>query len=495
MRQSLLRIAAGCILIIVAVAIMTGRLDWEDSTRTATVVPPTCTENGYTLYQDKVSGATTVEAVVEATGHSFGELSLVEESDGISCTVRRRVCAVCGEEELQMEYPALPLPMLKLYGSLEGIGKKDEVPLTAAFEDPGQTLSVESYATLKYQGHASLQYDKKNYTLKFYADETREEKLKLALHHWNKENKYILKANYIDLTQCRNLVCADIWAELCAGRESVAEELKSLSNYGAVDGFPVAVYLNDIFHGLYTMNLHKDDDLFGMKEGERHAIMIINEDSAPEALFMAPAAFGDSTPWEVEYCGTEDSAWAKDQLNELIDFVMTADDAAFHAELTRYLDVDAAIDYLLAIYALGLVENGRQDLVLATYGGVWIPSLYDMENAFGLRKDGDGSHAPTEFLPQKTPGGWDSATGSLLWDRLLNVYTDEIRARYAVLRRTTLSPETICARVDAFTAAIPAEVSLRDLQLYPRASMEWQSVEQLKTYTTERIAALDQIFY
>lgn len=496
LRAALIRIAAGIVLLAVAIVVYTRYTEAAEHAPQPILrqVPPTCTDSGYTLSQDPETGETTVTDTVPATGHSFGPWESTRSAEGVTCALYRRVCSLCAAEEQTAEYTDLGIPRLSLYGSLEGIGKKSEVPLTARYEDPASGTAFECFATLKHQGHSTLSFPKKNYTLKFFRDENRTDKYKMTFSHWNKENKYILKANYCDPSQCRNLVCANIWADLCAARAHPAPQLAELSNYGAVDGFPVALYLDDEFSGLYTMNLHKDDDLFGMKDGEQQAIMICNSTTLPEAFFREEAQFTDDSPWEVEYCGTEDSQWAKDSMNELIRFVMTADDARFKAELSRYLDTEAAIDYLLAIYALGLPGNGAKDLVLASYGDRWIPSMYDMENAFGLNKDGTAAAAPTEHLPKKTADGWDSATGNLLWDRLLNNFEADIRLRYESLRSSILNPDSLCDRVSRSIAEIPDLLYAADAALYPDMPHPFPQEGQITDYIRGRIAALDSIF-
>ena len=76
---------------------------------------------------------------------------------------------------------------------------------------------------------------------------------------------------------------------------------------------------------------------------------------------------------------------------------------------------------------------------------VWIPSVYDMEHAFGLSQDGTAYVSPDVFLPTRTDGIWDSGTGSLLWDRMLNLFETEIRARYTDLHQTVLTEEHLTA--------------------------------------------------
>lgn len=488
------RILLGIALLILAGLILTFRSIQSKRQYDITVIPPTCTENGYSLYTSKTDGSTAIRDITPATGHEYGGWTLLRGGDAVECTLEERTCRSCAETDLRATYPETDFPRLRLYGSLEGIGKRSEVSVTAKLETP--ELTLDCFAALKYQGHSTLNFEKKSFTLKLFADDAHTQKQKLTLSHWNPEHKYILKANYIDATQARNLICADIWADITASREGLTSRLKSLSNYGAVDGFPIALYLNDEFVGLYTLNLHKDDDLFGMKDGRQEAILILNSGEGDEAAFLAEAAFGENTPWEVEFCGTEDTAWVRDRLNRLIRFVRESDDETFRRELGDHLDISSAIDYLIAMYTLGLTTSGTKDLVLVTYGEdqPFIASMYDMENAFGLNADGTAALGAEDFLPTLLDGTWDSATGSLLWDRLLQNFFPRIQNRYAQLRQSLLDPESLCRRADSYIASIPTELYEKDLQLYRPGTASLPDGQQITQYLTQRIRLLDAIF-
>ena len=454
------------------------------------VIPPSCTENGYTLLTSKADGSVVVDRVVPALGHDYGPWQLKEHTALL--TRQSRNCATCGDVDVLVTYPTLSIPTLALDGDLAKIGKKSEVPVNAAFS--GQ-CEFSLPAKLKYQGHSSLSYDKKNYTLKLFRDEAREEKYKMTFEHWNPENKYILKANYIDSSQCRNLICADIWADVVASRAELPQRLKELSNYGAVDGFPIALYINAQFQGLYTWNLHKDDDLYGMKDGCDHAVVIANTDTSAEAYFRMEATFREESPWEVEYCGTEDDQWVKDKFNQLVRFVMESDDETFRRELPQYLDVRSAIDYLICVYTLGLTRHGADEQVLICYSreDPWIFTMYDMETGFGLNENGTDSFSPEAYLPVEESGVWDSATGNLLWDRILQLYFPEIQSRYKQLRQAALQPHSIIDRVSAMMDSIGAELYAADHQVYPHPNPQMDHLAQISQYISKRIELLDNI--
>ncbi len=481
-----LRVLLAVVLTVTAALILYFRVHKEEEYVVHTVAP-TCSDNGYSLYTHVRTGQVYVEDIVPAQGHRFEKTQTVREENGYNPVLLVRICGVCGTEEQQAVYPSLSVPRLSLYGSLDGIGKTQEVSAEVEYLDTSR--SFRGYAALKYQGHSTLAFPKKNYTVKFYLDEDHNQKNKLSFSHWNPEHKYILKANYADSSHCRNVICANVWANMVQSRQNVPRHFSSLSNFGAVDGFPLAVYLNDEFHGLYTLTLHKDDDLFGMESGEEQAIMIANSAASPEAFFREKAAFTENSPWEVEFCGTEDSTWAKERLNGLIDFVMTSDDETFRRQLKNHLDVDSAIDYLIAMYALGLPAHGAKDLILVCYGqnDPWICSHFDMEEAFGL----DSTEV---FRPTQKNGKWDSATGSLLWDRVLNIFYPEICRRYVQLRKNALDAEDIATEIRAYIGQISPGIYRAEAETNGTDLFTADETEQMIKYLKNQIALLDTIF-
>lgn len=462
----------------------------EQSGLVSTVVEPTCTEAGYILTTDPAAGSTTVQNL-PAVGHSFTPW----QPDAAGNT-ESRSCTVCGfRESLRIStIPEEDMPRLYLTGSLEGIGKKNKVVLEAAYTAPDRQFDC--YAVLTMQGHSTFGCPKHNYTIRFYRDRDEHRKHKVTFRNWGEEHKYILKANYYDLSACRNLVGAQLWSRMTATRQGLSPRLAALPLLGAVDGFPVEVYLNGEYFGLYTLNLHKDDDLYGMGEGEETALAICNRSTTGEALFRAPAAFLEdySSDWEIEYCGTLDEAWARDSFNSLIHFVMESSDETFRRELHTKLDVDAAIDYLLFIYALGLPDSCAKDLVMLHFDGVWIPSAYDMDEAFGLDADKGVYLSSDAFLPCREGGVWSSGTGSLLWDRLLNGFEQEIRARYRQLRATLLTEESLLSLVESFVGSIPEACYDRDRNLYPARPLADSDMQaQITDYITKRFGYLDLV--
>lgn len=158
---------------------------------------------------------------------------------------------VCDGGGSAFDPTAYGLPILYLTGDTTGMSKDDAVSLGYVYGERSGT------ATVKWQGSSSLAYPKKNYTIKF--DNAFE-----AVEGWGVQDKYCLKANWIDHSHARNVVSAKLWGEVVKSRTNANSKLNDLPNGGAVDGFPCIIMLNGVFHGLYTFNIPKDGWMFGM---------------------------------------------------------------------------------------------------------------------------------------------------------------------------------------------------------------------------------------
>ena len=149
-----------------------------------------------------------------------------------------------------------------------------------------------------------------------------------------------------------------------------------------------------------------------------------------------------------------------------------------------------AVDSYLLSAALGL--TGDEVPVLLYYGAQRIPVLCGTENAFGATAD--GFLDPSERLPRRTQNGWTSGTGSLLWDRLLQVFEERVTERYRELRQTVLSEDHILSVIDGRMEGIsPAAYALNDL-LTPGRPSAADERARIAAYLRERLPLLDAAF-
>lgn len=94
---------------------------------------------------------------------------------------------------------------------------KDEGNFKGACHYRSSAFNIDCYATLKVQGNSSTAYNKKNFTITFYSDKACTTKQKIDFG-WGAQSKYVMKANWIDITHSRNVVSAQLWGDVVKSR-------------------------------------------------------------------------------------------------------------------------------------------------------------------------------------------------------------------------------------------------------------------------------------
>ena len=421
-------------------------------------------------------------------GHSYKEAT---------CT-RPKTCTVCGtmsgnalghnyvlgECTMCKDYSKSYCPKLYFTGDMSKItdpkqtSKKIECDIDFEYRSRGQI--VNGAAKIKIQGTSSTQYAKKNYTINFYEDSTYGSKKKINVG-WGAQSKYCLKANWIDKTHSRNVVTAKLGAQM----QSKYGLFNVAPHNGTVDGFPVEIYINGEFHGLYTMNIPKDEWMFGMDKNNPNHIVICGENWNDPVLFKSiPTNLND---WTVE-AGPEDDATLQ-KVQRLVKFVKDSSDAEFKANFDQYLNFDSTINYYIMMNCAWLSDNAGKNMLLATYDGkVWYPTLYDLDTSWGTHWKGTSLY--------NYSSGVVNGSNSLLWQRIEKLYKKEIAARYFELRQSVLSKENIMAEFNNFKASIPQEVLDRETAKWNTAEhpIPGYDISQIEEYINIVFPRLDNRF-
>ena len=350
-----------------------------------------------------------------------------------SCTVLVAMLSFLGS----MLLDGNKIPKLYIAGNLSGLeSKKDIRNISFLYHD--KKVDISGYAEIKLQGTSSLAYEKKNYTIKFFSDEDHENKLKVDMG-WGEQNKYCLKANWIDRTHARNVVSAKLVSQM----QQKYGLLTEAPCNGAVDGFPVEIYINGDFHGLYTFNIPKDAWQFAMDEEDPDHIVICGEGFEPANLFEAEPDF---STWSVEV-GEENEA-TLEKMKVLFDFVRNSTDEEFKEDFEKHLDLDAALNYYIFAEFAYLEDNRGKNMLLATYDGqVWYPSLYDLDTSWGSFYNG---RALYDYHSEPM-----NMQISNLFRRMETCFAQELAQRYFELRQDVLSEEHIMEEFENFRNQIP----------------------------------------
>lgn len=337
-------------------------------------------------------------------------------------------------------------------------------------------LNFDKYTKIKIQGTSSLSYEKKNYTINLYKDNSYEEKQKVDVGFgWDAQSKYCLKANWIDKTHARNIVSARI-----AGK--VQEKFGIFENTphnGTIDGFPVEIYINGEFLGLYTWNIPKDEWMWNMdKENPNH--IVIGGGEWTDSTFMKKeiTTFSESG-WDVEVGKENDDT--KNKFNRLINFVNNSSDEEFKKDFELYLDKDSSINYVVLLYVMQAVDNNVKNTMFATYDGkVWYPTLYDLDTTFGTYFDGTLMDSYVVDSVNKE---------HRLWSRILECFPKEVADRYFGLRKDILTNKNILKEFNNFIDDIPEET-------YKKESERWKeipgfNINQIEEFLSIRMQYVD----
>lgn len=379
----------------------------------------------------------------------------------------------------------------------DGVLPVNKTETTMRFHYISKTETVSGYVEIKCQGNSSMNYPKKNFTIKVFEDDELATKQKVNFKGWGKQNKFVMKANWIDLTHARNVVSARLWADVVKSRANyleLPELLRTSPNQGAVDGFPIKLYSNGVYQGRYTMNIPKDKWTFNMDDDlETHCVLC--GENYGSGCFRASANI-DGYDWTDEIHDTVPAS-IKTRWNEVISFVMNSTDADFVANLEQYFYVDSLIDYyLFGLASCGLDAFGKNQ-IYATYDGQrWVASMYDMDATWGLYYDGS-KFVSTEYARNEFQDFKDG-NGNLLYIRLENLFMDAIKERWAELKNGALSIENIINHFERFTDIAPPYLVEEDYAsttvnggFTSIPSKTTNNIQQIRQFAVDRLAYSD----
>lgn len=367
---------------------------------------------------------------------------------------------------------------------------KDDVLAELTYVSSTETFH--SYITIKCQGTSSMSYPKKNFTIKLFEDADRSIKLKKDFRGWGAQNKFCLKANYIDCTHARNIICARLWSAACDTRENLNERLAAAPNNGAIDGFHIKVYANGVYQGLYTWNIPKDGWMFGMDDSGNEAVYCCEVQTA--AGQFRQEVLADESDWSLEYPDVDEvNASVLEGFNNLVHVVMDTTDDEFIAQLPTVLDVEAAIDYYLFCYYFCALDQLGKNMLMVTYdgGATWIPSAYDNDSTWGSYWDGNSMVAYDYACPEQY-----ECSASLLWERIEALFGERLYQRYLELTGTNgpWSLANIITTIERFYDIPRNELYAEDVAVYPGIP-QGANLKNMRTFMANRKSYVDTCLY
>ncbi len=322
------------------------------------------------------------------------------------------------------------LPVLHLTAD-PGINADEYTPATVIHG--GHTYTSEA----KYRGAASLGYPKKSYTLKFAKDDKFNEPERAG--GFLDKRKMVLISTFDDNAYVRQRLAFELW-------NSLDPEHLQIQAYSGV------VFLDGAYYGLYTFADHVDDYLM-----EDHGLAQdgnLYKARSHDANFRLTQSGGNNpkgTPHDgiTKEEGTPEDGQpgAYDDLDALVNFVASADDADFLAEIDARIDRRDYEDWwifvslIMADDSVGKNSYHYHDPAMGP-DGPWRYLPWDFNDSFGqtwqtARK---GFDAPPESYV-----AYNGLFGRFL---ALPAIGDPLRARYGEVLDGVLDIDVVLERLD-----------------------------------------------
>ena len=381
--------------------------------------------------------------------------------------------------------------------TLTSLKSKADGTANCEFEIRFKNQIIKCFGTGKVQGNSSADYPAKNYTFKFYSDKENTTKFKIDVG-WGKQNKYCFKKNWVDSTHTRNLSGARIAYDMVNSRpeSDFKTNLLNTPHNGSVDGFPIKVYVNGEFWGLYTWNIPKDTWTFNMDDkNPNHMVLCAEYNNNGNNTQNNTCEFraiwrGESDPnWSIEV-GTYSEA-LKNSFNNAISHVMNSSDEDFKTNFSNYFDLYSILDYYCFSYLTAHIDGLGKNILMVTYDGVhWGACLYDMDSIYGANWNGQGFKNTNIKCPEEY-----QETNSLLWQRVVKSFPQELYNRYFELRNGALSLGNIITHVEEIYNLIPDRVFNDDYQKWPAIPGRTENtITRFRNYMRDRAVYCDERF-
>lgn len=379
---------------------------------------------------------------------------------------------------------------------ISGTIPESKTYVSGELEYISKTTKFHAYTLIKLQGNSTLAFPKKNYTVVLYTDDGRSIPLNKEFKNWGSHNNFVLKADYIDILHARNIVSAKLWSKVVQSRNDydiLPNGIKNSPNNGVVDGFPVKVYINGMYCGLYSWTIPKCDWMVGMNASNTNHILLSAEfnDNGDTTYQNNPCNFntlwdGNSDYFDVEI-GTNSTTLVS-SLNVVISAIMNSN----QAELYQVLDVQGAIDYFIFQNIILGTDGLAKNMLLATYDMTkWYLCAYDMDSTFGLDWNGnillEGANSNDLTLYNNQ--------FSKLWIYITQNYQEAIVQRYTELRKTVLSYSSIMEEFEKYIGIFGEDIYIQDTINFPDIpSVSDNTLNLLRNFIANRLNYLDNEF-
>ena len=332
---------------------------------------------------------------------------------------------------------------------------------------------------LSIQGHGSVYYQKKGYTLDLLNEGG--DALEIKFGDMPAVDSFHLKAYATDMTHTRGLSGPQLWRQMVGSLNypknlvnNLATSLSTSQKKNEVfcadakyteDGFPCEVYLNGNFFGLYTLKLKKSRQNYAMDKSDKSCIFL-DSTTTYSAFFSQAFYYRD---WELrnpklsgyDAGGEITDAAVLANIERLFTFLN--DLSTMYGQHEDYIVLDHWMCWYIVCELTTHRDTSGNNYEVTTWDGThWSLLPYDMDVTVGL-------NAWADYTIETSVTGWTVATqpstgDKNFWATFRTVYGSELSALYTKLRKSgIISIENLTKIYKGRASVIPADVYKADL--------------------------------
>ena len=359
---------------------------------------------------------------------------------------------------------------------------------------------------------SSLQYVRHNYTI-YLKDEYGNNMLYNPYGDGSVEDYvFCLKADYVESSHANNTGIAKFVND-CLYETKTPSQLRNNDCRTAINGFPIEVYINGKYMGIYNFNHDRYSYAsYGYDYIKNPNMLVYEINSNSNTSAGAFYRYGDNAEssanvTELDYykrdfnliygSRTADSD-SYSEIKTLVEWVSVAEQDLFRETIGEHFNKEYLFRYYLMVLFIGAVDSLGKNLKINTWDGrIWYPTFYDLDTVLGIDNSGYLTIEPDVEIE----AGSYNTSNSNLWSKVWNYFNTELKEEWAKMRQGAFTLDNLMKYVyDEQISKIPTKMYNDDAQV---KYLEFGSLytycchgskeHQIKRWLRERIAYVDSM--
>lgn len=370
---------------------------------------------------------------------------------------------------------------------------ENEPKSIAQFQYGSISKAFDSPIGIELRGNSALKYPKKSYDMELRINDSTKKTAEASFQGLRKDDDWQFNSLYNEPLKLRSYFSNKLWLEVYQPAY-ISEEEKAKSG---IDVLLSEVFLNNHYKGIYIINeqvdrkqlrLKKYKDSLKLARGLLYKASAYQDGTAFKSAPKFNNAFPSWSGFVMKY-PYENYEAHYDNLHDFVNFVATADDSRFTAEIETKLDIENAIDYFLFINLLRATDNISKNYFLARYDEktpfFFVP--WDLDGVLGIIQDGKRISTTNDILSNN------------LFNRLQETnaasFNQRLSDRWKALRQGPYSTDALLAEINSmYVGYSETRMYEREFNTWPDSIRKEDDLDYLKNWLKQRIEFLDTHF-